>query len=119
MQTNEWARFETMRMRSKRTLQTLVLFDFRCRELRLFERCEILNISEINVDKINLIHAPEHYANLKRISSLDVTEQEKEASQYDSVYFNKVCIHSCLRKQVVQMKLGNLQKCFEIMRDPQ
>lgn len=68
----------------------MFLFLLRCKELSLFERCEILNVDEINVEKINAIHDPEHYEKLKKISTLDVTEQENEASQYDSVYFNKV-----------------------------
>lgn len=63
----------------------------RFEELGLISRCKVLEGVKAELSDIERVHPPETIELLKTISSVtDVNEQERHASKYDAIYFDKV-----------------------------
>lgn len=63
----------------------------RCNELQLIDRCRKIECSKPTIDNITKKHSKDMYDRLNTICQTnDMANFEKEASKYDSVYFNKV-----------------------------
>lgn len=69
----------------------LVCIFFRCRELKLIDRCVSLSPRDATVDEILTKHTKEHYDLLKTTSDCSNEEKLEElSSKFDAIYIHPV-----------------------------
>lgn len=69
----------------------IILSFYRCRELKLVDRCIVLDPVRASVEEVLRLHSREHYNLLKKTSQMTNEEELEElSSRYDSIYLHPV-----------------------------